>query len=634
MLNAMRRGANSWIIRGLLILIVVSFVIVGVESGRFGGPTTVASVGDVRVTPEEYGRAFQLELNSRSQASGERYTTEEAVAAGLDKQVMERLVFGAALDKAAQELGLHISDARLAEQIHEFQSFRGVDGKFDMQVYRQALAQQGMSEHDFERETRHLILRADLMGALRSGIRVPEAIVQAMYGHASEVRWARYIRVPSAGMTVPQPTDADLKAYYDSHQQVYSLPEFRGFSFIVLNNAQMASKVDVTEEMIAQEYAARKDTLSEPEKRDLKQIIIADEAAAKAAKEKIDGGADFLAVAREAGISQAEAVQPGADKGKLAYLGEEAADQAFSLEEGAVGAPVKSKLGWVIFKVDAITPGKSVSLDEARPQLTKDLSERLSAQKLEELAAEARTKIAEGATIQAVAEALALPLRTVEAMNNKGEDANGVSVADIPAPQGFKDSLFSKVEGEFIDLEDDGENGFFILQLDTIRPASVQPFAEIKELVRVDWTQDARNQAARSMAEKIAEKVRGGASMEAAAQEAGSSVGVTPPVPRGNAARLASEFSRELIEAIYAAPKDGVVHGASSKSDGYFVAQVAEISPMPVDETTADYRQLRDSLYVAQQNDMYAQFQTYLYNTYSVTRNPGVVDTLIGQQQP
>jgi peptidyl-prolyl cis-trans isomerase D len=631
---ATRTGPKVWFIRGLLVLIIISFMVWGVESVRIGGGTTVAQVGDVRVTPREYERAFRLEQMRRSGETGALYTRQQAVADGIDKQVLERLVLGAALDQAAYDLGLHVSDARIARAIQDETRFHGADGKFDPAVYRQEVQQIGFDDVSFEAEQRRLIQRADLVGALSAGVVVPEAVVQAIHSHGTEVRWARYVGIPAAAMTkIPEPTEADLRAYYDSHLQAYSLPEYRGFSFVLLNPTELADKGRIADEVVAREYEARKASFSKPETRDLKQIIVADEARARALKQRLDEGADFLAVAREAGISQAEATVTGADKSKLAYLGEQAADTAFSLPEGAVSEPVSGKLGWVLFKVERIVPGQVTSFEEARPQIVEDLADRQIAAALDDLATKARTQIAEGVTIQQLAQSLGLRLRTVPAMDAKGLDPAGNAVPGVPAGKAFTESLFAKAEGDFIDLEDDGENGYFVLELDKIEPAKVRPFAEVKEQVRADWTREARNSAARSVAQGIVDKVRGGASLSMAATDAGGTVATTPPVSRARASQLGGAFSPELISAMFDAPKGGVALGPSARGDGYFVIQVVEVNPVPLDTRSEEYARLKDMLYDSLRMDILAQYQTYLFDEYSVSRNLGIVDQIVGQQQ-
>lgn len=634
MLTALRKGANSWILRGLLVLIIASFVLWGVESAHLAGPSTVASVDDIHVTQGEYMRAFQQELAARTKDPSQPYTAQQGIADGLDKLVLERLVMGAALDQASRSLGLHTSDMRVAKSIHDYQRFHGPNGAFDMAIYRQELSRLDLNEHGFEQETRRLMERADLVGTLRSGVIVPEAVVQAIYSFGSEVRWAHYVGIPAAAMTnIPEPTDADVKAYYEAHKQTYAQPEFRAFRYVVLNQADLASRTQIADDVLQKEYEARKATLSTPEKRDLKQITVDTEDAAKKLKQRLDAGEDFVAVAKSAGLSSAEVVLPGTPKAKLTYLGEDAANKAFSLAEGAVSDPTSSKLGWVIFKVDAITPGQQVSLDEARPQLLKDLVDRQVTAAMDDLSTKARTQIAEGATIDALAKSLGLPLRTVTAMNRQGQNDLGMAVTDLPPGKAFVDSLFAKTEGEFIDLEDDGENGYFITQLDKITPAKIRPLEQIKEQVRADWLRDARDKAARSIAEKMVAKVRGGTSLSDAAREIGATVASTPMVSRAESGKLGSAFSRDLVVAMFDAKKDGVIFGPSSRNDGYFVVQVAEVKPMPIDQSSPNYTQIKDGLYETLKLDIFAQYQTYLYDKYSVSRNQKLVDQIVSQQR-
>lgn len=632
MLTALRKGANSWLLRGLLIVIIASFVLFGVQSAHLTGPSTVASVDSVHVTQGEYDRAFRAELATRTKDPSLPYTKAQAVADGVDKLTLERLVMGAALDNAADDLGVRASDKRIARAIHEAPQFQGPGGTFDRAIYSESLRQRGMTEAMYEHEIRRLMERADLLGTLRSGVVVPEAVVQALYSYGSEVRWANYVGIPAAAMTnIPEPGDQDLKNYYEANKQAYSQPEFRAFRFLVLNQADLAARTQVTEDQLKTEYAARKAALSTAEKRDLKQIIVPAEDAARKLKQRLDAGEDFAAVARSASMSAAETALPAAEKAKLSYLGDEAANKAFSLAQGAVGDPVNSKLGWVIFKVDAITPGREVSLEEARPQLMKDIVDRQVGAALDSLAEKARSQVATGASIEALAKSLGLPLRTVAMMTREGTDDLGITVTGLPPGKAFVESLFAKTEGEFIDLEDDGENGYFITQLDKIIPARIKPLDQIKEQVRADWVRDARNTAARSIAEKMVESVRAGTSLSDAAAAVGATVSSTPVVSRAEAGKLGSAFSRELLIAMFDARKDDVVFGPSVRGDGYFVVRVAEVKSMPIDQNSEDYKQIRNSLGETLKLDIFAQYQTYLFDKYSVSRNQKLVDQMLSQ---
>ena len=632
MLTALRKGANSWAVRGLLVVIIASFVLWGVQSAHLAGPSTVASVGDVKVTQGEYIRAFQAERNQRTRDPSQPFSARQMAEEGVDKLVLERLVMGAALDNAADDLGVRASDERIITAIHGAPRFANANGVFDMAVYRQDLSRQGISEAQYLRETRRLMERADLVGTLRGGVVAPEAVVQAVYSYLSEVRWAHYVGIPAAAMTsIPEPSDKDIKAYYDSHQQSYSQPEYRAFRFLMLNQAELAARTQITDEQIKTEYEARKESLSAPEKRDLQQIVVADEAEAKKLKQRLDAGEDFAEVAKSAGMSAAEVALPAAEKAKLSYLGDDAVNKAFSLDKGAIGDPVSSKLGWVIFKVNEITPGHEVSLEEARPQLMKDIIDRQVTAAMDDLAEKARTQIATGVSIDALAKSLDLPLRKVDRMDRTGKDDLGMQVTGLPPGNTFMDSLFAKTEGEFIDLEDDGETGYFVTELDKIVPARIRPLDEIKDQVRADWLHDARNKAAESVAKRMVEKVRGGTPLSDAAMAEGAIVASTPVVSRAEGGKLGGSFSPDLLTAMFDAHKDDVVIGPSARGDGYFVVQIAEVQSMAIDQSSEDYKRIKANLAESLKFDVFAQYQTYLFDKYSVSRNQKLVDQIVSQ---
>ncbi|MBI1179599.1 MAG: hypothetical protein GC201_03515 [Alphaproteobacteria bacterium] len=629
MLSALRKAANNWYIKALLALLVAAFMLWGVQSAHLSGPSTVAKVGDVRVTPDEYMRAFNIELDSRSREADKAYTADQAVKDGVDNLVLERLVTGAALDQAAHDLGLHVSDDRVAKAVDEYTAFRGPDGQFDKAVYAAALRQLGFTPTTFEKEQRRLIQRSDLLSTLGAGAVVPEALVQAIFTYLTEMRWVRYFVVPAAAVDkVPEPTAADLKQFYDAHHDLYTVPERRSYDYLTLTKQQLMDRVNVTDDEIKREYEARKSDFGTPEKRDLKQIIVPTQDEAQKLKKQIDGGLAFDKAAEQAGMSSAEVTNPDVDEKKLAYLGDEAAKTVFSQPQGKVSDPIETKLGWGLFLTEKITPGESKSLDQVHDQIAEQLRDKAATQQLNDLAEDARTKIATGATIQQLAKDMKVQLHSVKGADREGLDADGNPVPEVPMTKPFQNSLFSKEEGEFIDLEDDGSGGYFVIQLNKIIPAALQPFDAVKEKVTNAWIRDARRNAAQAKAKELAEKVRGGASMAEAAVDAGATLSTTPPFSRSSR-QIPNMFSQDLLVDLFDARKDQVLTGPAAGGDAYVVAQISDTKALPVDPTDRDYRSTRDLIDKSMKNDIYAQYQTYLFNKHSVTRNQSLVNDLV-----
>ncbi|MFX9031435.1 peptidylprolyl isomerase, partial [Acinetobacter baumannii] len=92
------------------------------------------------------------------------------------------------------------------------------------------------------------------------------------------------------------------------------------------------------DQQVADEYAARKAQFSIPEKRTVEQAVYPDEAAAKAARDRIAKGEDFAAVAKETLNRTPEELSLGTVS--QSELPAEIGTAAFGLAKDAVSEPV------------------------------------------------------------------------------------------------------------------------------------------------------------------------------------------------------------------------------------------------------------------------------------------------------
>ena len=99
MLDQLRQGAQGWVSKTLMGLLVLSFAIWGIGGFEGYGAGTLASVGDAEVSVQEFARVYeQAQRNSRQ--AGQQVNPE---------QVLRAVMMNAALDDAASQYGLGVS---------------------------------------------------------------------------------------------------------------------------------------------------------------------------------------------------------------------------------------------------------------------------------------------------------------------------------------------------------------------------------------------------------------------------------------------------------------------------------------------------------------------------------------------
>ncbi|MGH8971869.1 MAG: peptidylprolyl isomerase [Acidimicrobiia bacterium] len=136
----------------------------------------------------------------------------------------------------------------------------------------------------------------------------------------------------------------------------------------------VSGEVKVSDADVEAAFAERRDRLAIAERRQLRHLVVADEAAAQAALGRIRGGAAFAKVAGEVSLDAATRAA-GGELGSLtaAELAPSFAQAAFAAAVDVPFGPVQTDLGWHVGVVEEITPGRAVTLDEVREPLRQQL---------------------------------------------------------------------------------------------------------------------------------------------------------------------------------------------------------------------------------------------------------------------
>ena len=130
-------------------------------------------------------------------------------------------------------------------------------------------------------------------------------------------------------------------------------------------------KEKVTDQQIQEYYDKNKSKFATPERRDLRIVLTKDKAKAEQAKQALQSGQSWSAVAKKYSIDQASKSNGGKLAGVAKGQQEKALDEAvFKAKKGQLSGPVKTQFGWYVFTVEKITPAKQQSLDESKKAIT------------------------------------------------------------------------------------------------------------------------------------------------------------------------------------------------------------------------------------------------------------------------
>lgn len=625
-LESLRKGAGGIIGIGFVLVLIASFII-WFPAGWFQGygAQDVIVVGDVKIGPQEYMRAQQDMLRVMSTQAGRSLSLQEARAAGLNRLVVARLVGGAAIDMHARALKLGISDAALLEEIMKDPAFKDGSGNFNPGALQQAMYALNMNEQSFLASMREQNLRQQILTTVGEVVNTPTLLVDALNSYNGESRTLRYVLVPeSAAGTIPEPSDEDLRRYYENHRSKFTQPEFRKIGVLAVTPETMKEQLQITEADIKTAFETKKDKLGTPEKRLIQQIPFPDLAAANAAYQKIQSGTDFLAVAKEQGVSEADI-----DLGTLARaeLADPAiAEAAFALEPNKVSEPVTGKLGSIVLlRVTAVQPGKTPTLEESKADLEKTLLKERASSVILDLHDKIEDLLASGATLSEIADKLKLSYQVVDQVDREGRKPDGSAVT-LPRQKELLNAAFATdagVENDPIDAQDDGVIWYEVMG---VVPEQLKPFDQVKDQVAKDWrAHEARTRTAK-YAQDLVTSLNSGKTLEDVAKDLNVEVLTSDPLKRES---ITVNVLPASVAQAFALPEKGYGSGPSGVDEGRIVFQVDKVTP-PAPISATELERIKKQITLLMSQDAIEQYSGALEKRYGVTINQQALAKLIG----
>ncbi len=587
---------------GLLALLVLGLGGFGIQD--YGNRAAhIGSVGDRNIRSDDYGRALQRQIDSLSQQIGQPANLAMLQAFGLDQQALQGLVNRVALDAEAERVGLSVGDPIVAQEVQAMGSFQGVDGSFDAAAYRDILRRDGRTVVQFENGVREDIARSLLQGAIVGGFSAPAPMTETLYQWVGERRGFSVLQLTDGDLTapVPAPTDADLIAFHTANIAQFTAPEAKRITYVALLPDMIADDVAVDDAALQAEYDKRIDEFMQPERRLVERLIFPDDAAAMAAKARIDAGGNFEDEVATRGVRLEDI-----DLGDVApsELGA-AADAVFALVEPGVVGPFATDFGPALFRMNGILGAQEITFDEAR----------------EQLAGEAQTEAARrdiAGRIEAINDAL----------------AGGATLAELQAEQGMQLATFDYVTGQQGDDPIEGyedfrtaadavtadsypevvtlaDGGIVALQLDEVIPPAPISFETARDDVTAAWRADALQKALSVRAIEVKSAIEGGAAIGTF-----GIVDVTPEIAREG---FIEGIPPSVVAAAFALDEGGL----RVIEEPGFVAVVKLDRIIPAATDGEDATAIRDAL-AAQIEQAIAQ-DAFLAYTNALSQAPGAV---------
>lgn len=629
MLEALRRGAQTWVVKGLLLVLVASFAVWGVQSSiHAGASNSVVTVGDVTVGPADFRLAYERQLAQLSRQFGTRLTRDQARAFGVEQQVYSQLVAGATLDQLSRDLKLGLSQDRLATLISQDPAFRGVNGQFNREIFSSVLRNAGLREADYITNRSQVAVRSQVVEAVSDGFTPPAVLVDALKTYRNETRTIDYLLLSNANVDpIKAPSDEVLQPWFEEHKADYRAPEFRKFSYVKLEPADIANPSAVTEEELRADYEKRKASYSTPETRTIEQLAFPTKADADAAAAKLAAGTSFDALVTEQGKTAGDVLLGDLTRDRIPDA--KIAEAAFAIPaDGGTSPVVEGPFGPVILRATNIRPAATRPFEEVRDELRQELALANAASEIMAIHDKFEDSRNTGATLKEAADQANLKLVEIAAIDQRGNDEQGEKVQGLPQEQELLTEVFRTTPGDQTLPVNLGREGYVWFDVEDITAARDRTLDEARERAVADWTAEQQRAELAKKAEELKARVAKGETLQTIAGELGLAVETKTGLRRNTQQDPA--LSAAAIAAAFAGPNGLVTNAAGQDGEGQILIKVTAVETGGGDALDQDDRQIT-AIAQASGDDILDQMVSELQTRYGVTINQQVADAALAQ---
>jgi peptidyl-prolyl cis-trans isomerase D len=598
------------IVIGLLALSMLLYLVPQGPDSAQTRSDVVAKIGDETVTLSDINQR----LNELRQNNPIPHQLEGLYA----NQILKQLVFQKEIEFEARRLGITVSDQERAERIRQIlpTAFNG-----DTFVGNEAYSQQVMNRFQmtvpaFEELIRSSMIEEKFHRLLTDGVSVSPNEIQEEFRFENEKIKLDYAAAnPDTLADKINPSEAEIKTYYDQNKSRFEIPEKRVVRYGLLDNTQLRQNISVTDDELKALYQQNIQQYEVPDRVQVEHILLTTVGKTDAEDAEIKKKAEDILAQVKKGANFGELAKkysddPGSKEkgGELGWIvhGQTVGEfdkAAFSLPKGGVDL-VRTQYGYHIIKVLDKETAHTKPFDEVKDSLRTPYLLQKVEQESGHIADQMSSMIRQSnkTTLEDLAQKFHLTLSETRPL------APNDPILELGNAQDIKDDILRLRPNE-LSLPIRTDRGYVVLSLKQTIPSHPGTLDEVKDKIIAELRTQQSQQLAQTKIDELVKRVKSGQKFDAAAKAVGLDPKTSELIARsgtisglGSAKQINSAFSM----------KQGDLGGPVHMGSSWVAYQIAEkVEPNPAD-FNAQKPKITDSLLQQKRSTAFDAFRIAL----------------------
>ena len=635
MLLKMRGGLDSIFVTILLGLLIAAFAIFGIGPGMLAGSNqSVARVGETEIPTNRFATQVQRQAQEMQLQFGGSFSTPQLIQMlRIDQQVLNRMIADAAIEEHTNNLGLRAPETQGAAELTSIDAFKLFGGGFSAESLDLELQNAGVTRNELLADLANGIERRQLLETFIAQDLVSADMAEQLYVWQGERRTAALVTISASDLTdIPDPTDDELTAYFESNKSAYLTPERRSYRYLLLTPDYLASRVEIPEGRIRELYDERAEEYAGSETRNVLQVNFDSQAEAEAFVAAVKVSSDFYgSVELMTDFTRDEVGLGDLSRQDIAQqFNDAAAEVVFGLDVNTPSDPFEDLGLWNVFFVTDVTTTAGRAFEDVESELEESYRREQAIELMYEYIGEIDTAMEETSDLSEIASRVGLDLATVSMVDAQGRTEAGAQAVTSQDEFTIQSAVFRETidfEPTLTDLNPtDATAGSYLFQITEIVDPQEQELEAVRGEVSTALMTERRQRRAGEIAEQVTARLQAGDSAEIIAEELGGTSFEAKNVARtGDASSGLSQNIRQLIFDLTVGETGSE---ASADGDGYVVARVLEARPGDPVSGSGQVNALIDQLNAGFENELFQQYEAYLRGRYDVSVNNALIQQL------
>ena len=612
---------NKIIILILVTLLILSFGIWGIGDVIQGQSVDrIAKVGKTTLKRSE----FEAVLSSQIRRLSASYDMQnESLRLMAEQRTLNNLVNERLYKLESEDMGIIISDQQMKENIKNNTLYHK-DGVFRKDIFKNYIRSTGLSEYDYiEGIMKPEISQGLLSEVLYDDAMLPKKMIDMIMNSEGETRIAKLLTIPRLfKKDVATPTDEELDKYYEENKYAFVAPEYRKISMIEIDLETINKDLDLSDKALREEYEERISEFRTDEKRTVQMMTFNNKKDADTALKKVNDGGDFMEVALASGVTEASVNSLGtivfSDVEKNQFYPEKMADTIFNMKENEVSEAQKSSRGWHFYKLLKIIPGEPKKFETVKFMIRMNKRNNVGGEMLFSLSSKVEDELAGGATMEEIAKAFDLKIRTIDNISQDGSDKEGKTVRNVPRYKDFLGQVFDANKGELSNIitKDDGFS-YSLFRVEDITESRERELSEVKSKVLIAWKTEKSAIASGDFSKAVSDAIKSGKKIDDKAKEIGLKVEKTKEIYRTAPER--SDIPEALRKQLFDMKVGEATEPFQDVYGNYIIAVLDEIKSADKEDTKTGLLAITEEITQDYQDDMKIQYIEQIQKKHPVT---------------